>query len=405
MLVTFLLGFSSGLPLLLTSSSLQTWMTEAGIQMTSIGLVAYLGLPYTLKFLWAPLFDSVVPPFLGRRRGWLLMLQLAIAALVYCMSFGNPATSALPLVLTALAVVIFSASQDIVVDAHRRDLLPEGELGVGTGFYINGYRLGMLLGGAGALWLADDPLIGWSGAYRYISLGMLVGVCGVLLLPEPDGEVQAGGFRDSVLLPLKEFFNRLPLKESITILLFVMLYKFGDAFAGTLTSPFYIKMGYTKTEIATAAKLFGLVATLIGGLAGGYLVQFIGIGRALWICGILQALSTLGFALLAQLTVSPVNLSAVVGFENLTGAMGTVAYASYMMSLCNRSFSATQYALLSSIMAVPRTLFGGSSGAVQLALGWEWFFIVSTAAAIPGLLLLMRVQPWGSAQSISEKGN
>ena len=380
------MGFSCGLPLLLTLSVLQAWMKETGVDLTTIGLFSLVGLPYTLKFLWAPLFDRYRLPFFGRRRGWLLIAQLSLMAALIWLGTSQPAVHPTMLALAALAVAFSSASQDIVVDAYRREDLPDRELGLGSSLYINGYRVGMLLASGGGLILADH--IPFSMVYMIMALCLLPGVLTTILTPEPRVDSFPRTLKSAVLDPLAEYFKR---ENALWILTFVLMYKIGDTMAAAMTTPFYLDIGFSKTQIGTVVKLFGFWATVGGTVFGGIAMIRLGIIRSLWLFGILQAISTAGFALLATIGPSVVALSAVIAFENLSGGMGTSAYAAYMASITDKRFTATQYALLTSLMGIPRVLASAPTGYLATRMGWPLFFILCTLIALPGLLLLLRI--------------
>ena len=389
MLVAFLMGFSSGLPLLLTLTVLQAWMKEEGVDLTVIGAVTLVGLPYTLKFVWAPVLDRFTPPFLGRRRGWLLVIQLALMGAVAGLGRTDPLGNPWMVIAAAFAVTFFSASQDIVIDAYRREDLPDRELGLGSSLYINGYRIGMLLASGGGLILADR--IPFSAVYLIMAACLIPGVVTTLLAPEPP--LPAGApttLKEAVIDPLVEYFQR---NGALSILAFILLYKVGDSMASAITTPFYLEIGFSKTEIGAVVKLFGFWATIGGALAGGIAMVRLGIYRSLWIFGVLQALSTAGFALLARIGYSIPLLSGVIAFENLSSGMGTAAYAAFMASITHKRFTATQYALLSSLMGVPRVMASAPSGFLAKHMGWGAFFVFCALAAIPGLLLLYRLVP------------
>ena len=390
MLVSLVMGFSCGLPLLLTLSVLQAWMKEAGVDLATIGLFSLVGLPYTLKFLWAPVFDRYRLPFLGRRRGWLLVSQLCLMAALIWLGSSDPARHPTLLALACLAVTFSSASQDIVVDAYRREDLSDRELGLGSSLYINGYRGGMLLASGAGLILADH--IPFSMVYPVMALCLLPGVLTTVLTPEPDVDSFPATLKSAVLDPLKEYFGR---PQALWILAFILMYKIGDSMASAMTTPFYLDIGFTKTQIGAVVKLFGFWATLGGAIIGGIAIIRLGIARSLWVFGTLQALSTAGFALLAHAGPSLTALSAVVAFENLTSGMGTSAYVAYMASITDKRFTATQYALLSSLMGIPRVLASAPTGYLAEHMGWAPFFIFCTLIAIPGLLLLLRIQRTG----------
>jgi PAT family beta-lactamase induction signal transducer AmpG len=392
MIVALLMGFSCGLPLLLTITVLQAWMKEKGVDLTLIGLMALVGLPYTLKFLWAPFLDRYTLPFLGRRRGWLLTAQIFLIFSIAGLGLTDPGGHPWMVAFAALLVTFFSASQDIVVDAYRREDLPDEELGLGSSFYINGYRVGMLLASGGGLILADH--VSFSTVYLIMAACLLPGVLTTFFAPEP--EIAAGtpeSLKEAVLYPLIDYFSR---KEALWILAFILFYKMGDTMASAMTTPFYLDIGFSKTEIGAVVKLFGFWATIIGSLIGGVLMLRHGIYRSLWIFGFLQALSTAGFALLARIGHSISALSAVIAFENLSSGMGTAAYVAFMASITNKKFTATQYALLSSLMGVPRVLASAPTGFFAKSLGWENFFIFCTLIAVPGMLLLLKFASWNS---------
>ncbi|MFQ5903607.1 MAG: AmpG family muropeptide MFS transporter [Candidatus Binatia bacterium] len=391
MMVALLMGFSSGLPLLLTISVLQAWMKDEGVNLSVIGMMALVGLPYTLKFLWAPLLDRFTlslfgRPFLGRRRGWLLLVQVALMLSIAGLGFTDPVENPWMVASVAFVVTFFSASQDIVVDAYRREDLADEELGLGSSLYVNGYRVGMLFASGGGLIMADHISFRW--VYLIMAASMLVGVLTTLLAHEPPApEGTPRSMREAVINPFVEYFSR---KGAWLILTFILLYKIGDTMASAMTTPFYLDIGFSKTEIGTVVKLFGFWATIAGSLLGGLLMLPLGIYRSLWIFGFLQAISTAGFVVLAQLGYTLVGLASVIAFENLSSGMGTAAYVAFMASLTNKKFTATQYALLSSLMGVPRVMASAPTGFFAEIMGWKGFFILCTLIAIPGLLLLLR---------------
>lgn len=393
MAVVLLYGFSCGLPLALTGQTLQTWMADVKVDLTVIGIFSLVGLPYTLKFAWAPLLDRYMPPLLGRRRGWILIAQIGLILAISAMAFTNPLASPAALAFFAFLVAFFSASQDIVVDAYRAELLPAEELGAGTGIYIMGYRLAMLVSGGLALILADH--MPWGTVLLLVAATMSVGVVTSLLAPEPKVKAKPPkSLREAVVEPLVDFFSS---KGALEILLFILLYKLGDVVAGMMTSPFLVQLGFTKTVIGSVYKVTGMVATIVGGLAGGAVLYKIGIKRSLWIFGIIQCVSNLAFMVLAQTGQNYSMLVTAVAIENLSGGMGTAAFTAFMMSLCNKSFTATQYALLSSLMAVARVFIGAPTGYLAKSVGWEQYFLISALLAIPGLLMLLRYNAWDKA--------
>ena len=385
MLVALLMGFASGLPLLLTGSVLQAWLKRGGVDLGSIGLFALAGLPYTLKFLWAPLFDRYALPVFGRRRGWLIVTQLALAAALFALSLAEPAADALvPVAAGALLVSFFSASQDIVIDAYRRESLADVELGLGSALYVNGYRTGLLLAGGGGLILAG--MFSYPVMYQLMAAVMAACIAVTLLAPEPplpEGRPQS--LADAVYLPFRDFFRR---DGAWLALAFILLYKLGDTMASAMTTPFYLDRGYSEVQIGTVVKLFGFWATIAGGTLGGIWILRIGMTRALWIFGLGQMLSTLGFVALAMAEPTVAALAGVVAVENFTAGLGTAAFVGFMAALTDRRFTATQYALLSSLMGVPRVLASAPTGWLAGTLGWPEFFLLCTLIAVPGLLLL-----------------
>ena len=384
MLVAFLMGFTCGVPLLLTSSVLQAWMTELKVDLSVIGLYSLVGLPYTLKFLWAPIFDRFTLPLFGRRRGWMLVVQLSLILALIGLGLTDPAQTPWLVALAAFVVTFLSASQDIVIDAYRREDLSDNQLGLGSSLYVNGYRVGMLLAGSGGLILAD--YMAFSQVYLLMAGSLLVGVVTTLLCREPAlTKGTPRSFTEAVWAPFVEYFSR---DRALLLLLFILLYKLGDQMASTLTTPFYLDLGFSKTQIGAVAKLFGFWSALAGGLLGGALLLRIGIIRSLWVFGILQAVAILSFTALALIGNSLVALAVAIMLEQLTSGMGTSAYVAYMASLTNKRFTATQYALLSSCMGIPRVIIAAPAGWVAEQTGWPLFFVGCALAAVPGLLLL-----------------
>ncbi|WP_236725698.1 AmpG family muropeptide MFS transporter [Candidatus Reidiella endopervernicosa] len=389
MVVAFAMGFACGLPLLLTISLLQAWMSDAGVDLGTIGLFALVGLPYTLKFLWAPIFDRFTLKLFGRRRGWLLLAQLLLMVAIATLGMVNPVEQPWLLAFVALLVTFFSASQDIVVDAYRREDLRDEELGLGSSLYVNGYRIGMLLAGSGGLILADH--VSFQTVYLIMAATMLIAVVTTLLAREPvEAEGTPKTLREAVIDPFVDYFQR---PEALWILAFILFYKVGDTMASAMTMPFYLEIGFSKTEVGAVAKLFGFWATIIGGLVGGVMILRLGIFRSLWLFGFLQAISTAGFSVLALMGNSLSGLAAVIAFENFSGGMGTAAYVAFMASMTNKRFTATQYALLSSLMGIPRVIASAPTGYLAEGVGWFSFFIVCTLIAIPGLWILRRFSP------------
>lgn len=393
LLTAFIMGTASGLPLLITITLMQARAKDAEVSLESIGLMSLVGLPYTLKFVWAPLFDRFSLPFLGRRRGWILMTQVLLMLSIWGMGLTNPAQGPQGLWLfvgMAFLVTFLSASQDIVIDAYRREDLLVAELGLGSSYYIYGYRLGMLAVSGGGLILSDQ--LAWPMVFFIMGCCLIPGIITTLLIPEPVvTEAAPRSLRESVVEPFKEYFSR---DQAWLMLCFILLYKVGDNMAAALTTPFYLDLGFSKTEVGAVVKLFGFWATLLGGFVGGIVLLKTGINRALWIFGFLQMLSTAGFAALAARGHDVFALGLVVSFENLASGMGSAAFVAFMASLANKRFTATQYALLSSLMGVPRVLLSSVTGYLATSLGWLWFFVFCTLIAIPGMLMLARFAPW-----------
>jgi PAT family beta-lactamase induction signal transducer AmpG len=391
MLVALMMGFSCGLPLNLTITVLQAWMKAEGVDIALIGLFALVGLPYTLKFIWAPILDRFVPPFLGRRRGWLLMAQVGLIAAIAGLGQTEPARYPAVVASAAFLVTFFSATQDIIVDAYRREDIADAELGFAASLYINGYRLGMLIAAGGGLILSDH--MPFSRVYLIMAACMIPGIATTLFAPEPkvDGKPPVT-LKAAVMEPLAEYFQR---PGAVWILVFILLYKIGDTMATAMTIPFYLDMGYSNSEIGTVVKLFGFWATVAGAFIGGILTLRIGIYGGLWGFGMLQAISTACFALLLRTGHSIPALAGVIGFENLSSGMGTVAFVAFMAALTDKRFTATQYALLSSLMGVPRVLAAAPTGYLAQTLGWGNFFFACALIAVPGLLILFKARLWG----------
>ncbi|CAA6605180.1 Protein AmpG [Rhodospirillaceae bacterium LM-1] len=390
-LAVLFLGFSSGLPLALTGQTLMAWLTEAQADLTTIGLFALVGVPYSVKFLWAPLIDRVNLPILsrlGRRRGWGLFVQASLAALLVLLGGIDPASQPGAFAAIAVMIAFASASQDIVIDAFRVEILDENQYGAGAAAVQFGYRIGMLISGAGSLFLAEA--MPWPQVYAVMAGLMGVGALTLLLNREPASTLALSSgnwLKDKVLAPFAEIASRLGW-QVLAIFAFIVLYKLGDALAGMISTTFYLKMGFVKSEIAEISKLFGFGATILGTFLGGVGVARFGIGKSLIAFGVFQMGSNLMFAWMATRGHDIPALYATIGIENLAGGMGSAAFVAYLSRLCNLSFTGTQYALLSSPAALGRTIFASSSGWLVVQLGWVNFFVLSTAAALPGLLLL-----------------
>jgi len=375
------------LPLALTGGTLQAWATVAGVSLQEIGFLTLVGTAYTLKFLWAPLVDRYAPPLLGRRRSWMFLTQLALAVGIAAMGLLEPDSALFPLALLAVAVAFFSATQDIAFDAYRTDVLHKEERGAGAALSVLGYRVAMLVSGGLALIVADSWL-GWGRTYIVMGALMVAGAIATLLAPEPETPAAAPRtLAQAVVEPFREFFGR---PEALTVLALIVLYKLGDAFAGALSTTFLIRgAGFTPTEVGTVNKLLGLAATIAGALAGGSLMARLGLYRALMAFGLLQAVSNLGYWLIAVGPKSVALMALAVGVENLCGGLGTAAFVALLMGLCRKEFSATQFALLSALSAVGRTYLAGPlTPPLVERLDWGGFFMLTVLIALPGLALL-----------------
>jgi PAT family beta-lactamase induction signal transducer AmpG len=399
LLAVLFMGFSSGLPLPLTLGTLSFWLAQSGVSRTAIGLFALIGIPYNFKFLWSPLIDRLPLPaltsMLGRRRSWALVLQTALAAAILGLGLTDPKIDAAQTALLAVIVAFLSASQDIVIDAYRIELLTPEQQGAGAAATQWGYRFGMIAASAGALYASAFG--GWHFAYTVMAALMGVGMVTVWLTPEPEIPVQPadagrgigsalGWLRSAVWAPLADFFSR---EMWAAILLFVVLYKFGDALAGVMANPLYVSLGFTASEVAAISKVFGVFATLVGVALGGVAVARWGLFPSLLVCGVLQNVSTLMYAALAMAGHDNLMLAVSIALENITGGLGSAAFVAYLSRLCNLRFTATQYALLSSLAAVGRTVLASSGGWLADKLDWVGFFTLATFAGLPGLLVLL----------------
>ncbi|WP_297291736.1 AmpG family muropeptide MFS transporter [Oceanicoccus sp.] len=393
MLICVFTGFSSGLPLYVIIQLLQVWLRENNASLAEIGLFALVGMPYTLKFLWAPLMDRYTPPLLGRRRGWLLPMQLASLLLIGCLGMLDPGLSLVTVAYMTLALAFFSASQDVVLDAFRREILPDSELGLGNTIHVQAYRIAGLVPGSLALILAD--FMSWSLVFWIVAAFMLPGVAMTLWVKEPPRvEGTPATLHSAIVEPFKEFFTRKNLSAALLILAFMFFYKVGDSMATALSSVFYLDLGFTKTEIGVVAKNAGLWPMIIGGLLGGIWMIKLGINRALWIFGVVQLLSILGFAVLAEVGADLWMLAAVIAFEYLGVGLGTAAFVAFIARETDKRYAATQFALLTALTALPRTFANAVTGVIVEYSGWTNFFLLCALIAVPGMLLLFKVAPW-----------
>jgi PAT family beta-lactamase induction signal transducer AmpG len=400
MLICIFTGFSSGLPLYLLLNLLPAWLRTEGISLKAIGLFALIQFPYTWKFLWSPLLDRYALPWLGRRRGWMAVTQIGLLLVIAALGLFSPQADLSTISVLAALLAFVSATQDIVLDAYRRELLPDHELGLGNSVHVNAYRIAGLVPGSLSLILADH--LPWGEVFAITSLFMLPGLAMTLMVSE---KVSHGGtpktLREAVVEPFREFVGRAGWREAALVLAFVFFYKLGDSLCTALATPFYLDMGFAKSEIGLVAKHAGLWPAVIGGLLGGLWMVRLGINRALWLFGIVQLVSIFGFAWLASLgpnqAVGPAQLAQlalVIGFEALGVGLGTAAFVAFIARATNPLYTATQYALFSSLAAVPRTLINSGAGYLVEQMGWFAFFLVCVTLAVPGMLLLIRVAPW-----------
>lgn len=392
-------GFSSGLPLYLTDVTLQTWLAFEGVPRETIGLLALVGWPYALKFLWAPLLDRFTIPFLGRRRGWMALTQTLLLASIAAMAWARPAEGVALLAGLAVFVAFLSATQDIAVDAYRTDVLEPREMGAGAGIFVTGYRIALAWTGGAAVIMAG--YVPWSRVYLIMAGCMLVGIVASVGAPEPrDAGQPPATLRDAVLRPASEFFSRLGARRALMVLAFVAIYKLGDNVVSVMTAPFLVQIGFSAQSIGAVRGFMGLIATVVGVLAGGAYISQIGIVRALWVFGLLQAATNLSYFALAEVGPSQSLMVLTINLEYFAQGLGTAGLVAFLMSLCNRRFSATQFALLSSVMALNRIVGSVPSGFIATAAGWPLFFLISVLMAVPGLALAWRMRNWDWVRAV-----
>lgn len=392
MLICIFTGFSSGLPLYILISLLPAWLRSEGVDLKSIGLFAFIQLPFTWKFIWAPLFDRFAPP-LGRRRGWLLITQLGVLLSLPILGMFRPQFDLWTIAYFSALVAFFSASQDVVMDAYRRELLLDHELGLGNTIHVNAYKIAGLVPGSLSLILADH--LPWQSVFLITALFMLPGIVMTLCVKEPalkNGTPKT--LKAAVVEPFREFVGRKGMKSALTILAFIFLYKLGDSMATALATPFYMDMGFSKTEIGLIAKNAGLWPSVIGGMLGGIWMMKVGINRGLWIFGAIQMFAILGFAWLVSAGHSLFWLGSVIGLEAFGVGLGTAAFVAFIARTTNPLYTATQFALFTSLASVPRTVANSGTGYLVEYFGWQSFFIFCFLIAIPGMLLLFKVAPW-----------
>jgi PAT family beta-lactamase induction signal transducer AmpG len=399
-LICVFTGFSSGLPLYVLLQMLPAWLRSEHIELRDIALLALAGMPYAWKFVWAPVLDRYVPPLLGRRRGWMLIAQIGLVAAIAILGSFHPAQSLQAIAVLALLTAFLSATQDIALDAYRRELLPDHELGLGNAVHVQAYRLAGLVPGSLALILADH--LPWSTVHWIVAAFMLPGLAMTLCVREPiAAEGAPRTLREAVIEPFNEIITRLGVAQTLWVLLFMVLYKLGDSMATALSTPFYIDLGFSLTAIGVIAKNAALWPAIAGGLIGGVLMIRLGINRALWCFGVVQMVTILGYAVLAQSGPVLWMLAAVIAIEYFGVGLGTAALTAFIAQTTSRRYAATQFALFTALAAVPRTFINAATGWMVEQMGWTGFFIFCTVMAVPGMLLLFKVAPWNSLRTSS----
>ena len=405
MVICIFTGFASGMPLYLLISLVPAWLRSEGVGLKEIGFFALIGLPYTWKFFWSPLLDRyrlAIPGFsqfgfAGLRRGWMLATQIGLLLSISGLGFFNPNTEIWSIAWLCLLIAFLSATQDIVLDAYRRQILPDQELGLGNSIHVNAYRIAVLVPGSLSLILADS--LPWQSVFMVTAAFMLIGIVMTLSIAEPKADARhPTTLNQAIVDPFKEFFSRQGIQQACLILAFLLLYKLGDSMATALATPFYLDLGFSMTEIAWVANNAALWPGIIGGIIGGILMLKIGINRALWLFGLVQIVSILGFAVLARVGEGLWLLGLVISFEYLGVGLGTAAFVAFMARSTHPAFAATQLALFTALTAVPRTVASSFTGIIVEGVGWENFFYLCTALAIPGMLLLFKVAPWNSQE-------
>lgn len=406
MLICVFTGFASGLPLYLLLNLVPAWLRTEHIDLKVIGAFALIQFPYTWKFLWAPLLDRYAVPALGRRRGWMLLTQVALLVVIASLGGFSPQRDLSIIVMLATLLAFLSATLDIALDAYRRELLLDNELGLGNAVHVNAYRISGLIPGSLALILAD--YLPWDAVFIITALFMLPGMVTTLLVQEPHRAVPPKTLRDAVVEPFHEFITRQGWQSALLILAFLFFYKLGDSLCTALATPFYLDMGFSKSQIGLIAKNAGLWPAVIGALLGGIWMLKIGINRALWLFGVVQVISIFGFYWLAMqgthAEVSALNLAQlafVIGLEAFGVGLGTAAFVAYIAHTTHPAYTATQFALFTSLAAVPRTFVNATAGWLVDQMGWGSFFLLCAALAIPGMLLLLKVAPWGATQPVA----
>jgi len=401
MLICVFLGFTSGLPLFILLSLLQAWLAKSGLNVKALGLFALVMFPYTWKFLWSPLMDRFHFGRMGRRRGWMLFTQIGLFFGIGAMGMLDPQTQIGTIAFMASVVAFLSASQDIVIDAFRREILPEEELGLGSAIHVNAYKLSGMVPGALSLVLAD--LMPWQTVFWITAGFMLPGLLCTLAVKEPVVYgVPPKNLREAVVLPFREFVTRGGWNKALWVLAFIFLYKLGDSMATALATKFYIDLGFSMTQIGVVSKTTSLWASVVGGIVGGVWMIRLGINKALWVFGVIQAVAILGFAWLAQIGASTVALAVVIGVEAFGVGLGTAAFVAYIMRETDPRYTATQFALFTSLAAVPRTFVNSSVGYIVANMGWFNFFILCFILALPGMAMLLKIAPWNHVEHLPE---
>ena len=407
MLICVFTGFASGLPLYLLLNLVPAWLRTEHIDLKVIGAFALIQFPYTWKFLWSPLLDRYVVPVLGRRRGWMLLTQVALLLVIASLGGFSPQNDLSVIVLLATLLAFLSATQDIVLDAYRRELLLDNELGLGNAVHVNAYRIAGLIPGSLSLILADH--LPWDTVFLITALFMLPGIAMTLLVKEPVAANAPKTLRAAVVEPFREFIGRRGWQGALLILAFLFFYKLGDSLCTALATPFYLDMGFSKSQIGLIAKNAGLWPAVIGALLGGIWMLKLGINRALWLFGVVQVVSIFGFYWLAiqgthaEITaIHLTQLAFVIGLEAFGVGLGTAAFVAYIAHTTHPAYTATQFALFTSLAAVPRTFVNATAGWLVEQMGWSGFFLLCAVLAIPGMLLLFKVAPWGETQPVSE---
>lgn len=393
MLICVATGLASGMPLYLLLQLVPAWLRDQGVSLTEIGLFALVGIPYAWKFVWAPIMDRWIPPFLGRRRGWMVVCQFCLIASIAALGSFDPAQSTWIIAALAGGVAFFSASQDVAIDAFRREILPDRELGLGNAIHVQAYRISSLVPGSLSLILAD--ILPWHLVFWITAAFMLVGVVLSLAVEEPASDLPLDtGWRSMLVAPFAEVVTRKGWHGVLLIVGFMFLYKLGDNMATALATPFYLDMGFSMSEIGLVAKHAALWPAVAGGLLGGFLMMRLGINRSLWVFGVIQLASILGFAVLAASTPTLWLLALVISFEYLGVGMGTAAFIAFIARETSRVYAASQFALFTALAALPRTFANASTGFLVESFGWYSFFLFCTTAAVPGMLMLVWVAPW-----------